>query len=80
MLTSEFPAPMPVLPEPGEYVYWRSRRHAYAIGYAQAFGPGPFRVFGTVDKSHLGIPAGVIVETRLGKREINEVWLAAEPR
>jgi hypothetical protein len=32
-------------------------------------------VLRVVDKSHLGIPACAVLRTRLGVREINEVWL-----
>jgi hypothetical protein len=32
-------------------------------------------VLRVVDKTHLGIPACVVLRTRLGEREINQVWL-----
>ena len=70
------PRPMPRLPEPGQKVYWRCRRHAHALGWAHAFGPGPFPVVRVVDNSEQALPAGVVVQTLLGEREINEVWLA----
>jgi hypothetical protein len=75
-----FPLPMPELPCPGQKVRWRDGRHARAIGWLEAYGPGPFEVVGVVDKSHLDIPTAVVVRTALGDREINEVWLAAEDR
>jgi hypothetical protein len=69
---------MPELPRPGQKVRWRDSRHARAIGWLDAYGPGPFEVVGVVDKSSLGIPVAVVVKTDLGEREINVVWLAAE--
>ncbi len=71
-----FPPPMPQLPQPGHLVYWRNLRHAHALGWVDAYGPGPFVAVGTVDKSHQGIPAAVVLRTRLGDREVNQVWLA----
>jgi hypothetical protein len=67
---------MPKLPEPGQQVHWRCHRHAHALGWAHAYGPGPFPVVRVVDKSQQALPAGVVVRTLLGEREINEVWLA----
>jgi hypothetical protein len=75
---SAFPLPMPELARPGQKVRWRCPRHARAIGWLDAHGPGPFEVVGLVDKSHQGIPPAVVVRTGLGEREINAVWLAAE--
>jgi hypothetical protein len=69
---------MPELPRPGQKVRWRCTRHARAIGWLDAYGPGPFEVVGLVDKSRQDIPAAVVVRTGLGEREINAVWLAAE--
>jgi hypothetical protein len=66
---------MPQLPQPGQLVCWRNPRHAHALGWTNAYGPGPFVAVGTVDKSHQGIPAAVIVETKLGEKEVNQVWL-----
>ena len=72
------PLPMPELPRPGQKVRWRCTRHARAIGWLDAHGPGPFEVVGLVDKSRQGVPPAVVVRTGLGEREINVVWLAAE--
>ena len=63
-------------PWPGQKVRWREPRHARALGWEDAYGPGPFEVVRVVDKSRLGIPPAVVVKTRLGEREINKVWLA----
>jgi hypothetical protein len=69
------PTPPPRLHRPGDLVHWKDGRHARALGWADALGPGPFVVLRVVDKAHLGIPACVVLRTRLGEREINEVWL-----
>jgi hypothetical protein len=74
-MNADFPAPMPRTPQPGQKVQWRDLRHAQALGWADALGLGPFEVVQVVDKSHQGLPRGVILQTRLGPREINEVWL-----
>ncbi len=71
-----FPAPMPQLPQSGQLVSWRNLRHAHALGWVDAYGPGPFVAIGTVDKSHQDIPAAVVLRTRLGEKEVNQVWLA----
>ncbi len=60
---------------PGDLVHWKDSRHARALGWADAYGAGPFVVLRVVDKSHLGIPACVVLHTKLGEREINEFWL-----
>ncbi len=60
---------------PGDLVHWKDHRHAHILGWADAYGPGPFVVVRLVDKSHLGIPACAVLRTKLGEREINEVWL-----
>jgi hypothetical protein len=67
---------MPQLPRPGQLVHWRNVRHAHALGWVDAYGPGPFVVIGTVDKSPQGIPDAVILQTPLGEKEVNQVWLA----
>jgi hypothetical protein len=71
------PAPTPPLPPLGRKVRWRDPRHARALGWEEAYGPGPFEVVRVVDKSRQGIPPAVVVRTRLGEREINQVWLTA---
>jgi hypothetical protein len=67
---------MSTLPRPGQRVRWRDPHHAWALGWAYAYGPGPFEVVRIVDKGTYGLPAGVVLKTLLGEREINEVWLA----
>lgn len=67
---------MPRLPEPGEWVRWRNPRHAHSQWWDESYGPGPFKVVRVVDHSAEDLPAGVLMETRLGVREVNEVWLA----
>jgi hypothetical protein len=69
---------MTPLPLPDQRVRWRQPRHAHALGWADAYGPGPFEVVGVVDKSGLGIPAAVILKTESGEREVNTVWLTPE--
>jgi CheY-like chemotaxis protein len=72
------PNPLPELPRPGQWARWRQPWHAHAIGWADAYGPGPFEVVGVVDKSGQGIPAAVVLKTDLGDREVNTVWLDLE--
>ena len=67
-----------MLPCPGQWVRWRQPWHAHAIGWADAYGPGPFEVVRVVDKSGQGIPAAVVLKTDLGDREVNTVWLDLE--
>jgi hypothetical protein len=68
--------PLPPLPRPGQQVRWRDPLHARACGWEALLGPGPFEVVRVVDKSQLGLAAGLVVRTGLGEREIPEVWLA----
>jgi len=75
---ASFPAPMPRLPQPGELVRWRCRRHALERGWVCSYGPGPFVVARVVGTSRPDGPAGVIVRTLLGERKIEEVWLATQ--
>jgi hypothetical protein len=72
------PSPMPKPPKPGQTVRWRDLRHARALCWEEAYGPGPFKVLAVTDKSHLGIPAGIVLQTVAGECEINEVWLTVE--
>jgi hypothetical protein len=65
------------LPPPAHKVRWRDPRHARALGWEDAYGPGPFEVVRVVDQSPQGIPPAVVVKTRLGEKEINQVWLTA---
>jgi hypothetical protein len=81
MITPPIRGPVPELPRPGQHVYWRDQRRAQAWHWEEIFGPGPFEVVRTVDKSAKGLAAGVIVRTLIGEREISEIWLtpADEP-
>jgi hypothetical protein len=72
---ASIPAPTHRPPRPGDLVHWKDSRHARALGWADAYGPGPFVVLRVVDKNHLGIPACAVLRTRLGEREINVFWL-----
>jgi hypothetical protein len=67
---------MPQRPRPGQKVRWRNPQEARAWGWGDLFGPGPFEVVGIVDNSECGLAAGLILRTRIGEREIPEVWLA----
>jgi hypothetical protein len=66
---------MPELPRSGQQVYWRDRRGARAWHWEEIFGPGPFEVVRTVDKSDKGLAAGLVVRTLIGEQEISEIWL-----
>jgi CheY-like chemotaxis protein len=66
---------MPHLPRPGQRVRWRDPFHAHAIGWLYALGPGPFEVVGVVDRSGQDLPAGLVLKTILGDRELSEVWM-----
>src|SRR5271166_3818649 len=68
--------PMPELPRPGQKVHWRDPQDARTSGWEDIFGPGPFEVVRTVDKSHQDLLAGIVLRTELGECEINEIWLA----
>jgi hypothetical protein len=74
-MTTAATQPPGLLP-PGRQVRWRNPEHARAWGWEDLFGPGPFEVVGIVDKSEHGLAAGLVLRTRIGKREIPEVWLA----
>jgi hypothetical protein len=67
---------MPQLPRPGQKVRWRKPQEARACGWEGVFGPGPYEVVGLVDHSECGLAAGLVLRTRIGEREIPEVWLA----
>ena len=69
-------APPPPLPPPGHKVRWRDPRHARALYWEEAYGPGPFEVIGLVNERRPGPLRGILLKTKLGEREINEVWLA----
>jgi hypothetical protein len=55
---------------------FRACEQGLAFGWVDAYGPGPFEVIRVVEKVSQGILPGVIVKTRLGLREINQLWLA----
>jgi hypothetical protein len=40
------------------------------------FGPGPFEVVHLVDRGDRAATTGLLLQTELGEREIDEVWLA----
>jgi len=67
---------MPKLPQPGEFVRWRNPRHAKSQWWDETYGPGPFEVVRVVDHSDEDLRHGIIVKTKLGERNVNEVWLA----
>jgi len=75
MSASAFPTSTP---QPGERVCWRDSRHARALGWADALGDGPFEVVRVVDRGDEGLPAGLVLRTPLGDREISEVWLVGD--
>jgi hypothetical protein len=77
MSASAFPTSTP---QSGEWVRWRDSRHARALklGWADALGEGPFEVVSVVDRSDQDLPAGLILRTPLGDREISEVWLVGD--
>jgi hypothetical protein len=72
-------APVLEVPQSGQKVGWRDPEYARALGWADAYGPGPFEVLRAIDRSGLGLPAAVVLQTALGEREINEVWLEPAP-
>jgi hypothetical protein len=67
-----FPEP---LPQPGEVVRWRHPRLAFALGWFNAFGPGPFEVVGILDSDDLGPPLSVLVKTPFGDEPIDARWV-----
>jgi hypothetical protein len=75
-----FPDRMPELPARGSYVGWRDPRHAQALAWESHYGPGPFEVVDVLDKSDVGLPAGILLKTNAGERDISEVWLTAVAR
>jgi hypothetical protein len=76
MTTAVIPEPRQQIPRLGQKVRWRDPQQARASGWEALFGPGPFEVVQSVDKSSQGLAPGVIVRTELGEWEISEVWLA----
>jgi hypothetical protein len=76
MTTTPAPKLMPELPRPGQRVRWRNRRRARASGWEDLFGPGPYEVVGLVGRTDQGLAANLVLRTRIGEREIPEVWLA----
>ena len=50
-------------PQPSQKVQWRHLRHARALGWVDALGLGPFEVVRVVDKSHQGLPHGLVLQT-----------------
>jgi CheY-like chemotaxis protein len=66
--------PLP-LPRPGQQVRWRDAWHAHALGWLYSYGPGPFEVVGVVDHGDRDLPAGLLLQTDLGVKEVSEFWL-----
>lgn len=75
MTNQPYPKPMSRLPQTGQHVRWRNPEQLRWTGWVDAFGAGPFEVVGLVDHSAQDIPAGLLLRTRRGEREINQVWL-----
>jgi hypothetical protein len=69
---------LPELPRPGQHVRWRNPQQARAWGWVDLFGPGPFEVVGTVFRSDAIRATGIFLRTRLGEREVPEVWLTLD--
>jgi hypothetical protein len=67
---------MPELPRPGQKVHWRDPGCARTSGWEDLFGPGPFEVVRLVVESGQGLASSLILRTKIGEWEINEVWLA----
>jgi hypothetical protein len=57
-------------------VRWTDPEHARAWGWEDLFGPGPYEVVGLVGRNDRGLAANLVLRTRIGEREIPEVWLA----
>jgi hypothetical protein len=70
------PTPMPKLPRPDQKVRWRNPAYARKCGWEALFGPGPFKVVRIVDYRKYGLVRNLVLLTRMGKREVPEVWLA----
>jgi hypothetical protein len=80
MTTATTLSGMDQLPRPGQKVCWRDPEQARACGWEAVFGPGPYPVVSTVDRSGYGLATGLVLRTALGEQEISEVWLAlADP-
>lgn len=62
------------LPQPGSWVCWRDARHARCLGWDESYGTGPFKVIRVVDRAAQGIPPGLVLNTKVGERELNSVW------
>jgi hypothetical protein len=69
-----FPELMTELPAPGNLVNWRDPQESSASG-CDCYGPGPFEVVDVIDRSHLGLPASIVLRTEVGQREVSELWL-----
>ncbi len=61
---------------PGQLVAWRNMQQVRAFGWVDAYGPGPFVVVRVVDRSSQELPAGLLLRTPEGVREVNALWLA----
>lgn len=63
-----------VLPVAGDVVGWKQPEHAHALGWAHAYGPGPFEVVRVVEDQETS--AWLVLKTRLGEKAVNAVWLS----
>ncbi len=76
MTTAPIPQVRPELPRPGQKLSWRDPGRAWAWGWADLFGPGPFEVVRVVDKRDRGLAPDFILRTAIGEWEISGFWLA----
>lgn len=70
------PTRMPKLPWPGQKVCWRNPQQARGYGWEDVFGTGPFDVVRLVDHCKDGLTTGLVLRTKLGEWEVDEIWLA----
>jgi hypothetical protein len=56
-------------------VRWRHPRLAFALGWFNVFGPGPFQVIGLHDGNDQDLPLSIVVETPFGDKPINARWV-----
>jgi hypothetical protein len=66
------------LPQPGQQLRWRHPRRAFALGWFNVFGPGPFEFLGVVDEPEPDAPLTFIIQTEFGVKAIDAVWVSAQ--